>query len=266
MADDNPPPPNTSNQKKRKKRENNSPSDEEAEYTARYQKISEMQKAKLTFPRFLLMMSGDEDKSLSRLSTFAIQKGIEGLVGEPKNIKRLRSGDLLIEVDRETFSTKLLAVKQIAGIPVKVSPHRTLNTSKGVIRTQEIKNTTNEELKTQLKRQGVSDAKIITIRKNGDIIKLNTAVLTFNFPKPPADIKVGFELCPVQLYIPHPLRCFKCQQFGHHQEGCKRERVCGRCGQSTEHPDSSCTYPIKCANCGGNHTAYSRDCPRWKTE
>ena len=266
MADDNPPPPNTSNQKKRKKRENNSPSDEEAEYTARYQKISEMQKAKLTFPRFLLMMSGDEDKSLSRLSTFAIQKGIEGLVGEPKNIKRLRSGDLLIEVDRETFSTKLLAVKHIAGIPVKVSPHRTLNTSKGVIRTQEIKNTTNEELKTQLKRQGVSDAKIITIRKNGDIIKLNTAVLTFNFPKPPADIKVGFELCPVQLYIPHPLRCFKCQQFGHHQEGCKRERVCGRCGQTTDHPDSSCTYPIKCANCGGNHTAYSRDCPRWKTE
>ena len=100
MADDNPPPPNTSNQKKRKKRENNSPSDEEAEYTVRYQKIvSEMQKAKLSFPRFLLMMSGDEDKSLSRLSTFAIQKGIEGLVGEPKNIKRLRSGDLLIEVE-----------------------------------------------------------------------------------------------------------------------------------------------------------------------
>ena len=32
------------------------------------------------------------------------------------------------------------------------------------------------------------------------------------------------------------------------------------------HHDSSCTDPIKCANCGGNHTAYSRDCPRWKTE
>ena len=155
------------------------------------------------------MMSGDEDKSLSRLSTFAIQKGIEGLVGEPKNIKRLRSGDLLIEVDRETYSTKLLAIKEIAGIPVKVSPHRTLNTSKGVIRTQEIKNTTNEELKAQLKRQGVSDARIITIKKNGDTIKLNTAVLTLNFPKPPADIKVGFELCPIQLYIPHPLRCFR---------------------------------------------------------
>ena len=269
MADDPSPPPNTSKVKKRKKAEQNNTSDDDtdAEFIARYTKIvTEMKKAKIMFPRFLLMMSGDEDKSLSRLSTFAIQKGIEGLVGEPKNIKRLRSGDLLIEVDRETNSTKLLAFKEIAGIPVKVSPHRTLNTSKGVIRTQEIKNTTNEELKTQLKRQGVSDARIITIKKNGDTIKLNTAVLTFNFPKPPADNKVGFELCPIQLYIPHPLRCFKCQQFGHHQEGCKRERVCGRCGQSTEHHDSSCTYPIKCANCGGNHTAYSRDCHRWKTE
>ena len=247
MADDPSPPPSTSKVKKRKKAEQNNTSDDDtdAEFIARYTKIvTEMKKAKIMFPRFLLMMSGDEDKSLSRLSTFAIQKGIEGLVGEPKNIKRLRSGDLLIEVDRETYSTKLLAIKEIAGIPVKVSPHRTLNTSKGVIRTQEIKNTTNEELKTQLKRQGVSDARIITIKKNGDTIKLNTAVLTFNFPKPPADIKVGFELCPIQLYIPHPLRCFKCQQFGHHQEGCKTERVCGRCGQSTEHPDSSCTDPL----------------------
>ena len=46
----------------------------------------------------------------------------------------------------------------------------------------------------------------------------------------------------------------------------KRQRVCGRCGQAAEHPDSSCTDPIKCANCGRKHTTYSRDYPRWKTE
>ena len=134
MADNPSPPPNTSKVKKRKKAEQNNTSDDDAdaEFIARYTKIvTDMKKAKIMFPRFLLMMSGDEDKSLSRLSTFAIQKGIEGLVGEPKNIKRLRSGDLLIEVDRETYSTKLLAIKEIAGIPVKVSPHRTLNTSRG---------------------------------------------------------------------------------------------------------------------------------------
>ena len=153
MADIHSPPPNTSNLKKHKKGDkddNRSDEEEDAEYTARYNKIiSEMKKLKLIFPRFLMMTSADEDKSPSRLSTFAIQKDIEVLVGEPKNIKRLRSGDLLIEVDRETYSTKFLAISEIAKIPVKVSPHRTLNTSKGVIRTQEIKNTTNEELKTQ---------------------------------------------------------------------------------------------------------------------
>ena len=77
-------------------------------------------KAKIFFPRFLMMTSGDDEKSLSRLSTFAIQKGIQVLVGEPKTIKRLRSGDLLIEVDRETHSIKLLAITELAQVPVKV--------------------------------------------------------------------------------------------------------------------------------------------------
>ena len=148
--------------------------------------------------------------------SFAIQKGIQGLVGEPKTIKRLRSGDLLIEVDRESHSTKLLKITELANVPVKVSPHRTLNTSKGVLKTPELKNTTREELIDQLKQQGVTDARMVTIKKNDVIIKVNTAILTFNRPTPPANIKVGFVRCTVQPYVPSPLRCFKCQQFGHH--------------------------------------------------
>ena len=179
--------------------------DSDQAYLERYKKTrEEILKAKLYFPRFLMMTSGDDEKSLSRLSTFAIQKGIQGLVGEPKTIKRLRSGDLLIEVDRETHSTKLLAVTELAQVPVKVSPHRTLNTSKGVLRTPELKNTTREELLTQLKKQGVTDARMVTIKKNGEMIRVNTAILTFNRPTPPATLKVGFERCTVQPYVPSP--------------------------------------------------------------
>ena len=70
--------------------------DSDQAYLERYKKNrEEILKAKIFFPRFLMMTSGDDEKSLSRLSTFAIQKGIQGLVGEPKTIKRLRSGDLL---------------------------------------------------------------------------------------------------------------------------------------------------------------------------
>ena len=212
-----------------------------------------------------MMTSGDDEKSLSRLSTFAIQKGIQGLVGEPKTIKRLRSGDLLIEVDRETHSTKLLAVTELAQVPVKVSPHRTLNTSKGVLRTPELKNTTREELLTQLKKQGVTDARMVTIKKNGEMIRVNTAILTFNRPTPPATLKVGFERCTVQPYVPSPLRCFKCQQFGHHQDNCSKAKVCAKCAQP-DHQDTACTSAMKCVNCNGEHTAYSKNCPRWITE
>ena len=61
-------------------------------------------------PRFLLVISRDDEKCLSRLSTVAIQKRIQGLEGSTKTFKRLRSEHLLIEVDRETYSTKLLAI------------------------------------------------------------------------------------------------------------------------------------------------------------
>ena len=249
-----------------KRKKDDDDNSDDIEYQERCRKTrDQINKSKIIFPRFLMMMSGDDEKSLSRLSTFAIQKGIQGLVGEPKTIKRLRSGDLLIEVDRESHSTKLLKITELANVPVKVSPHRTLNTSKGVLRTPELKNTTREELIDQLKQQGVTDARMVTIKKNDVIIKVNTAILTFNRPTPPATIKVGFERCNVQPYVPSPLRCFKCQQFGHHQDSCKREKVCGRCAQP-DHQDTGCTTKAKCANCNGNHPAFSKDCPRWITE
>ena len=99
-------PPTTLNTKKRRK--NTEESDIDNESRARYNQIrQEIQKGHVLFPRFLMMMPDDEEKSLHKLSSFAIQKGIKGLAGEPKSIKQLRSGDLLIEVDRESHSTNL---------------------------------------------------------------------------------------------------------------------------------------------------------------
>ena len=41
--------------------------------------------------------------------------------------------------------------------------------------------------------------------------------------------------------------------------------MCGQCAQP-EHQDTGCTTKAKCANCNGNHPAFSKDCPRWITE
>ena len=118
---------------------------------------------------------------------------------------------------------------------------------------------------TQLKKQGVTDARMVTIKKNGEMIRVNTAILTFNQPTPRATLKVGFEGCTVQPYVPSPLRCFKCQQFGQHQDNCSKAKVCAKCAQP-DHPDTACTSAMKCVNCNGEHTSYSKNCPRWITE
>ena len=39
--------------------------------------------------------------------------------------------------------------------------------------------------------------------------------------------------------------------------------ICDRCGLP-DHDSKTCTKDTICANCKGNHCAYSRECPRWK--
>ena len=51
--------------------------------------------------RFLVVKSQEEKRTMAYLSLFVIEKCIQSIVGHPKNIKKLKSGDLLLEVDRK---------------------------------------------------------------------------------------------------------------------------------------------------------------------
>ena len=105
----------------------------------------------------------------------------------------------------------------------------------------------------------------LPLKKTREVIRVNTAILTFNRTAPPATLKVGFKRSTVRPYVPSPLKCFKCRQFGHHQDNCSRTKVCGKCAQP-DHQDTACTSAVKCVDCNSKHTAYSNDCPRWITE
>ena len=160
------------------------------------------------WPRFLVVTSNGDGKSLSNLSPFAVQKGIEGVVGTPESIKRLRSGDLLIEVSRRTQAENLLKTKLFVDVPVQVTPHRSLNTSKGVIRCQDIKNCSDEEILDGLSSQNVSQLHRISVVREGERKPTGTFILTFNTPKPPKTLKIGYMQVRVEIYIPNPVRCY----------------------------------------------------------
>ena len=139
--------------------------------------------------------------------------------------KNLKNGTILIEVtEKKKQAEIILKQKKIHNIDIKAYPHEGLNTSKGVIRNGELSLCSIMEIKNELKKQNVIDVKRITIKKQNEIIETNTYILTFNNPKPPLDIKIGYTVVKVQTYIPNPRRCHNCQKYGHLKQHCTRNK------------------------------------------
>jgi len=213
------------------------------------------------------MESTDSSRPLAKLSPFALQKGIQGLAGEVKNVTRLRSGQVLVEVDKKSHSDNLLRSAMIIDVPMRVSPHKSLNYKKGIIRSRDLKGCSDEEILESdgAKQQGITGVKRFKIKKQGQVVDTNTFLITFGLPTLPKCVKLAYLNIPVETHIPNPMRCFVCQRFGHTKYNCRRQLTCARCG-TEGHDDSSCEAPHCCVNCKEAHSAYSKDCPMWKKE
>ena len=58
-------------------------------------------------PRALIIHSEKEGETISSLSLFVVHQTILSIAGEPKSIKNLRSGDLLIQCAKESHKKKV---------------------------------------------------------------------------------------------------------------------------------------------------------------
>ena len=171
-------------------------------------------------------MESTEDTPMTKLSSIIIEKGC----------KKITNNTLLVEVPKKPFSDLLLEQKYCHNLKIKAYPHNSLNLSKSVVRSPNLSLCTLDEIKSNLCKQGVTDAKRISIKKNNQIISTNTYSLNFNTAKPPTEIKIGY-LTKIKTYIPNPLRCHNCQKFGHHKEKCTRLSTCKNCRETENHID-----------------------------
>ena len=217
------------------------------------------------WPSYLVIQSTDQQQPLSKVSAFALHKGIIGMAGKPREVKRLRSGDLLVQVVQKSHSDNLLRCTNLANIPVSVSAHKSLNSVKGVIRDYEVIISEEEEMLRELSAQGVTEVRKIRVRRDGVLSSTATAIVTFGLTTLPSHLTFAYKRIPVDLYIPNPLRCYTCQRYGHHKTTCRKGNVCAKCG-TAGHEDLDCDKPARCVNCQGNHTAYNKNCPTWKNE
>ena len=217
-----------------------------------------------SWPRVLIMSPSGEGNVLSTMSPFAIQKGVTGIAGDGVAIKRSQNGIITLTCGKKSQSDNLLKCVSLGGIaPVTVSPHRSLNTCKGVIRNWELANCDPEEVKRNI--PNIVDIYRIVSKRDGKEIKTNTLILTFNLPKIPSSLKICYLNVPVTEYVPNPMRCYKCQTYGHTSNKCKKSEICARCSE-TGHYDKTCNKAFKCINCKENHAAYSKKCPIYKKE
>ena len=222
-----------------------------------------------TFPKFIVIESTNKEKPITSHSPFVIEKQIEATIGTPKSVKKLKNGTLLVETTRKTQTENLMKLKQFFNLPSEVTIHKTLNSSKGIIRDRNLKGQSEENIKEYLETQGVTAVKRFKVKKGHEYVETNMLLLTFNTVVPPKTVKIFYQIINVELYVPNPLRCFNCQKFGHHEDKCPVDpgSVCERCGMGNrDHHTNHCKNPTKCVNCGGEHLSRSNECATWKKE
>lgn len=213
-------------------------------------------------PRFLLIKR--TDGSFLNVSPFEISKGIYSQLGEVKNIKKMQDL-ILIETKSNAQSQRALKMTQLTNFQVEVAPHRTLNVSKGVISCADLLNCSLQEIEEELKPSGVLAVSRIRKKKNGVLVDTAAHILTFNSPELPKKVKVAFYSLEVRPYFPEPLRCFRCQKFGHTTAKCSiTDSIC-ICGKS-KHEGTQCSRPAQCVNCGGDHFTIYKKCPAYVRE
>ncbi|GFX90074.1 uncharacterized protein TNCV_2420581 [Trichonephila clavipes] len=92
---------------------------------------------------------------MMKKSPYATHKALIGIGGEPKSIKRLRSGDLLIETSSALQTKSFFLAKTFLDSPLTISPHKSLNTSRGVISEPDLLSSPEAEILDGFSDQGV---------------------------------------------------------------------------------------------------------------
>lgn len=224
-------------------------------------------KPKETFPRYHVIHCETAEKNARTISPFVVSKCLTTTLGPGYQATRMASGDLLLEVKSQSQYENLSKLESFGNIPISITPHRSLNTSRGVVSDQELLGLTEGELLEGWKDQQVTQVQRIKIRRDKKEIPTKHIIVAFCTSTLPEHLETGYLKLNVRPYIPNPRRCFKCQRFGHGSQSCRGQLTCGKCA-TTGHATDECKVEdgAHCANCDGAHPAYSRTCPTWKKE
>lgn len=220
----------------------------------------------------LQMKTTTEGKPLPK-NPFTIAKTVQQIAGKIASAHIENRGmSMALKVRSDKQAAKLKSLKQlIDGTDVVVTDHPTLNQVRCVVSCSQAIGMTEEELVNELKDQRVTAVRKFTRLVNGARQETASMVLTIQGTVKPEFVYFGFQRCEARLYIPAPMMCYNCYEYGHSKAKCGNQPVCRHCStthelQTNEEGKQVCDRQAFCKNCKGGHSPSAKTCPRFIEE
>ena len=186
-----------------------------------------------------------------------------------------------VTVNSESQGNELVKIQKLGGIDVIITRHPWRNLVKGVFVdwAHVLDDMNNEEVAEGLQEWNPNVTKAEKLGVNGHTWKITMEGLGV-----PSKIKVGVGLAyKMDVFVPPPVRCFKCQQYGHTISSCRNVAKCQKCAQTyngavhdykkckeqgctSQHCFKTCAATLKCVNCDGEHQSGDRVCDAQKLQ
>ncbi|XP_061757477.1 uncharacterized protein LOC133553371 [Nerophis ophidion] len=200
------------------------------------------------------------NQDMNDISLMTLVKGLKKDIGEVEIAKVLRDGRLLIKCKNGEQKNKTMRLQKLCNkiIKEKIEVGERKG-ARGVV-TGIPRGENLDDLKREIKGGTVTTMKRMMAFRNGEKTESESVLVQFAEEVLPERIMIGYLSFYVRAYVPPPVRCFKCQRYGHITSVCHAKMRCGRCGGEHEYGQCGENEQVKCCNCGGNHTAAYGGC------
>lgn len=205
-----------------------------------------------------------------KLTPWLLQRCLERSLGHrPTNIRSSNKSSFLVEVDHRRSSEIMPTIKKINDIDVQISECTNFGSCKGLVYIYGYDMTDFESYRNGLIMQPpIQDAQKATWIKSRNPLS-TPLLLTLNMDEPPLYLNIVGEQGKTRVYeyLPKPMVCKICIEYGHTAKYCKETSpTCRKCGIVGHSQDRCISETTICHHCRDEHPTATRKCPIFRFE
>jgi hypothetical protein len=217
-----------------------------------------------------------KEGELEKINPIVMERWLKQHVPGHSDCRRTRDGELILLSNDDKQTERFVKVNRIQTEPskfveLKIELIDSMNRSKGTIFGSDILRIPEDGpdgLKTCFSDQGIVEHVALPTRNKDGKLGLNGLyVLTFDRRQPLEEVKIGYMRYTVKPWVPSPLKCQHCLEFGHTKNRCSSEDdLCRGCNETKHEGDCRITKCHHCPPPKDQHPSFSQVCPVMKKE